>query len=160
MRNYEFFAARVEGEIPAFVKVLRAVPSDHFDYRPHEKSKSAGDLAWQLATEMASLIQLFDNGIIDYKLGPRPDSSEMIAEEFERAGKEVVARARATNETLWKGPAKFLWGGQVVWEEPAAEIAWGFLFDMVHHRGQLSTYLRPMGAKVPAIYGPSGDEQS
>jgi len=40
------------------------------------------------------------------------------------------------------------------------ELAWGVLFDLIHHRGQLSTYLRPMGSTVPAIYGPSADEES
>ena len=159
MRNSEFFAARVEGEIPAFVKVLRAVPSDKFEYRPHEKSKSAGDLAWQIATEVEDLIGLFDSAVVDSRPQPRPASSEEMAATFERAAKQVVERARSVDETLWKGPGKFLWEGQSMWEAPAAEIAWGFLFDLVHHRGQLSTYLRPMGAKVPAIYGPSGDEQ-
>jgi uncharacterized damage-inducible protein DinB len=43
-------------------------------------------------------------------------------------------------------------------KEPACDNAWGFLLDIIHHRGQLSTYLRPMGAKVPQIYGPSADE--
>jgi len=42
--------------------------------------------------------------------------------------------------------------------EPGAETAWGFLLDIIHHRGQLSTYLRPMGSTVPQIYGPSADE--
>jgi uncharacterized damage-inducible protein DinB len=45
-----------------------------------------------------------------------------------------------------------------VMKPPASPLAWSFLFDIVHHRGQISTYLRPMGAKVPSIYGPSGDE--
>jgi uncharacterized damage-inducible protein DinB len=48
-------------------------------------------------------------------------------------------------------------GDYVAWEGAAGEIMWGFLFDKIHHRGQLSTYLRPMGGKVPAIYGPSAD---
>ena len=47
----------------------------------------------------------------------------------------------------------------MAWEDTVQNMLWGFLFDMVHHRGQLSSYLRPMGGKVPAIYGPSGDEQ-
>ena len=45
-------------------------------------------------------------------------------------------------------------------KDTAYEMAWGFLLDQIDHRGQLSTYLRPMGAKVPAIYGPSADEAS
>ena len=43
-------------------------------------------------------------------------------------------------------------------QRPASPMAWSFLFDIVHHRGQITTYLRPMGSKVPQIYGPSGDE--
>ena len=48
-------------------------------------------------------------------------------------------------------------GGRVALEGPASDIVWLFHFDEIHHRGQLSTYLRPMGAKVPSIYGASGD---
>jgi hypothetical protein len=51
-----------------------------------------------------------------------------------------------------------MYGGQEVMKETGYQNAWGFLFDIVHHRGQISTYLRPMGAKVPQIYGPSADE--
>ena len=45
------------------------------------------------------------------------------------------------------------------WEDKKYNMAWGFLFDAIHHRGQLTTYLRAMGAKVPSIYGPSADTQ-
>jgi uncharacterized damage-inducible protein DinB len=52
----------------------------------------------------------------------------------------------------------FMFQGQEVMNEPGAETAWGFLLDIIHHRGQISTYLRPMGSTVPQIYGPSADE--
>ena len=48
--------------------------------------------------------------------------------------------------------------GAPAWEDTIAQFVWGFLFDAVHHRGQLTTYLRPMGGKVPSIYGPSADD--
>ena len=48
-------------------------------------------------------------------------------------------------------------GGQVVLEKTVGEVLWLFHFDLIHHRGQLTTYLRPMGSKVPSIYGKSGD---
>jgi len=54
---------------------------------------------------------------------------------------------------------KFIYGGAAVWEDTLQNMLWGYLFDMVHHRGQLSAYLRPMGGKVPSIYGPSADDQ-
>jgi uncharacterized damage-inducible protein DinB len=47
----------------------------------------------------------------------------------------------------------------MVSEQPVSEFLWMIFFDAIHHRGQLTTYLRPMGSKVPAIYGPSGDER-
>jgi len=53
-----------------------------------------------------------------------------------------------------------MFGGQEIMKETGYDNAWGFLLDAIHHRGQLSTYLRPMGSTVPAIYGPSGDEAS
>ncbi len=49
-------------------------------------------------------------------------------------------------------------GGDAAWETTIDGFVWGFLFDAIHHRGQLSTYLRPMGGKVPSIYGPSADD--
>src|SRR5215211_5057597 len=149
MRNYEFFAKCVESETPAFLRVLRAVPGDQLHYRPHEKNTPAGALSWQMAREMESLAALFVNGVIDYKSSEENGSIAEAADLFERSAKEVVERARATNEDLWRGPAKFLYNGQAAWEAPAADMAWGFLFDLIHHRGQLSVYLRPMGAKVP-----------
>jgi uncharacterized damage-inducible protein DinB len=52
----------------------------------------------------------------------------------------------------------FMYGGQQVNNSSVSDNAWGFLLDMIHHRGQLTTYLRPMGSTVPQIYGPSADE--
>ena len=52
----------------------------------------------------------------------------------------------------------FMFQGQTVMNETGFDNAWGFLLDIIHHRGQLSTYLRPMGSTVPSIYGPSADE--
>jgi hypothetical protein len=51
----------------------------------------------------------------------------------------------------------FLVTGNLAWEAPLGELLWFMFFDAIHHRGQLSTYIRPMGGKVPSIYGPSGD---
>ena len=48
--------------------------------------------------------------------------------------------------------------GGGAWEDALSQMVWGFLFDAIHHRGQISTYLRPMGSKVPSIYGPSADD--
>jgi uncharacterized damage-inducible protein DinB len=56
------------------------------------------------------------------------------------------------------GDCKFVVGDAPAWTASLGDMLWGLLFDMIHHRGQLSTYIRPMGGKVPAIYGPSADD--
>jgi uncharacterized damage-inducible protein DinB len=158
MRNSEFFAKRLDTELPAFLKVIRAVPADKLDFRPHERNTPAGALAAQMAMEMDSLTGLFENGTIDYKSAGAPTTIDAIAEMFERGAKSVAEGVRGISDELWEGPAKFLYDGNVAWESTVDDMAWGFLFDLIHHRGQLSVYLRPMGAKVPSIYGPSADD--
>jgi uncharacterized damage-inducible protein DinB len=64
-----------------------------------------------------------------------------------------VRRWQALPTARWEGTLEFF--GQ---KRPASPMAWSFLFDIVHHRGQITTYLRPMGSTVPQVYGPSADE--
>lgn len=157
MPTPQFFAERLAAETPAFVKVAKALPPDRLDYKPHERSTAAGSLAWQIALELAAFKDLFETGTIDYKQDRYPDASEIVAT-TERSLESAIAAVKNVSDERWNGPAKFLWGGNVVWEASVSEMAWGFLFDLIHHRGQLSSYIRPMGGKVPAIYGPSADE--
>lgn len=158
MSTREFFANRLAHEVPAFLKVIRALPEGKLDYKPHERNTAAGQLAWQIATEVGSLQELFRTGDINYEQGPTPSSVDEIASAFERNAQQTIDAIKSTSDERWDGPGRFLWGGQVAWAATVSEIAWGFLFDMIHHRGQLTAYIRPMGGKVPAVYGPSGDD--
>jgi DinB family len=72
---------------------------------------------------------------------------------YDRQSADIGKRLNALPTARWDGTLE--WFGS---QRPVLPIAWGFLFDIVHHRGQITTYLRPMGAKVPQIYGPSADE--
>lgn len=159
MSTREFFAKRLEAELPAFNNVIRALPGDRLDYRPHEKNTSAGRLAWQLATEMSEIPTLLSTAYINSDATTPPASIDDIAAAFERSGIAALEAARSVSEDQWNAPAKFAWKGNVVWEDTVAGIAWGYLFDLIHHRGQLTAYLRPMGGKVPACYGPTADDK-
>lgn len=158
MNLQEFFVQRWEAEQPAFGKVLRAMPADKLSYTPHARSTKAGDLAWQLAEEQRGLCDLLDKGEVVWEERPRPASAAEIVKAWDRATKEFRKRLGSLNAKKAAGPAKFVMGGQAVWTDTVGAMLWGFLFDMIHHRGQLSTYLRPMGGKVPSIYGPSADD--
>ena len=83
-----------------------------------------------------------------------------MLEKFERWSNELTDRVSKMDEEAWNRTAQFYVNGKVVSEQPVGTFLWFILFDAIHHRGQLAAYLRPMGGKVPAIYGPSADEPS
>ena len=158
MSTRQFFIQRWEAEQPAFIKVLRAIPEGQLGYRPHERSASAGGLAWQLAEEQKQLVEVLDTGEIRFQITTHPATVAEIAAAWERATEELRKRLTAADDSQWSREGKFFMDGNNVWSDTLENMCWGYLFDMVHHRGQLSSYLRPMGGKVPAIYGPSADD--
>lgn len=158
MSNLAFCIERRAAERPAFVKVLKAVPGGRLDYKPDPKSRSAAELAWLFAGEEAALLKILDTGAVEWKDEKPPARIEDIVAAFERNAAAVDERLGRIDQAGWEKKAKFLVEGNVAWEDTVAAMVWGFLFDEIHHRGQLATYLRPMGGKVPAIYGPSADD--
>lgn len=154
----KFFIERWEMEQPAFRRVLAAIPEEKHSYRPHDTSKSAAELAWQLAEEQNSLTGLFTKGEARMESRPHPKTAKEIVAAWDKATADLRTELTKLDDKSYAAPASFIWGGQTVWTDTVGGLLWGFLFDMVHHRGQISTYLRPMGAKVPAIYGPSADD--
>ena len=157
MNTREYYAQTFKAERPKFVRVLRAVPAGQAEYRPHPKSTSAGDLVWLLASELQDACDLVDNGQVEYIPKPAPRLDEAVAA-YERNAEELEKRIGSMDDAGWEKKAKFLMNGNVVWESSLGDMLYGFLFDAIHHRGQLSSYLRPMGGKVPSIYGPSADD--
>jgi uncharacterized damage-inducible protein DinB len=100
---------------------------------------------------------VIDTGTATFVPKPAPGVAESIAA-YEKNAAALESRLGNLSDTKWESNAKFMVDGKVVWEAPLGDMLFGFLFDAIHHRGQLSSYLRPMGAKVPAIYGPSADD--
>jgi DinB superfamily len=153
----EYYRQCFTAETPKFVRVLKAVPPGRADYRPDPRSRSAHDLVWMLARELGDACELADRGEVNFVVHPAPSLPESIAA-YERNAAELAKRLATLDDAAWERKARFLMDGQVAWETTLGDMLFGFLFDAIHHRGQLSTYLRPMGAKVPAIYGPSADD--
>jgi uncharacterized damage-inducible protein DinB len=153
----EYYKQRIEAETPAFLKVMKAVPEDQSGYKPHERSTSAGDLMWLLATELHDACTLIESGDVNYVYQPSPGVAESVAA-YEKHLAALRDRLATLDDAKWDSKARLLADGKVMWETTLGDMLFGFLFDAIHHRGQLSSYLRPMGAKVPSIYGPSADD--
>ncbi len=158
MTTLELCRKRRKAETPTFIKVLKAMPEEKLDYRPAPKSRTAREIAWCLAQSEAALIALLDTGTIEWKEGQPPARLAEIVGAFERSANGVNERLEKLSEAGWQKKGRFLMGEGQAWEDSIEEFLWGFLSDSIHHRGQLTAYLRPMGGKVPSIYGPSADD--
>ena len=132
--------------------VLARIPEGSV-YRPDPKSRTAHEIAWQIVCEERMIIEALERGRAECSPPPLPATMKEVLEAYETQSAGMAERWAALPAERWAGTLEFF-GSQ----RPAAPMAWSFLFDIVHHRGQITTYLRPMGSTVPQIYGPSGDE--
>ena len=133
-------------------KVLERIPEGS-DYRPDPKSRTAQQIAWQIVCEEKMLIEALETGKVEWAPPPMPPKMKDVVATYEKQSADVIRRWKALPSERWNGTLEFF-GNQ----RPASPMAWSFLFDIVHHRGQITTYLRPMGSTVPQVYGPSADE--
>lgn len=155
----DFLVADFENEMQTTLRVIGAVPNDRLDYRPDSKSKTGLGLVRHITLEDEWLLNCIANGAFT----PPPDDSDACgimspADAIARYKEKVPAalgRVRAMAGEKLAGVIDLF--GMV--QAPGVNFLAMAIKHSVHHRGQLSTYVRPMGGKVPGIYGPSADTQ-
>jgi uncharacterized damage-inducible protein DinB len=145
-------------------RLLERVPEDKFNWQPHAKSMTLGRLATHIAevpqwTEPTLKEDVFDMKPGEYTPRTIPSRAELLAT-FDR----IVASARAQIASATDAQMVATWtfkhAGQVVFTMPKAAVLRSFVMNhLIHHRGQLSVYLRLNNVSLPPIYGPSADEQ-
>ena len=133
-------------------KVLERIP-ENSDYKPDPKSRTAQEIAWQIVCEERMIIEALEGGKAEWNPPAMPKTMKEVVAEYQKQADAMTARWNQLPSDKWNGEIEFF--GH---KRPASPMAWSFLFDIVHHRGQITTYLRPMGSTVPSIYGPSADE--
>jgi uncharacterized damage-inducible protein DinB len=148
----DFVLQQIEQESATTRKLLAAVPAEHSSYKPSDKCMSALDLASHIAASEVFFLRGVINGAFAWNEPDFKTPAEALAF-FDETVPGLIAEVRALP------PAKLATPIQLgPWNDPAVMYLSFDLKHGVHHRGQLSAYLRPMGAKVPSIYGPSADE--
>lgn len=151
-----FFLQTIEMESATTRKVLAAVPEDRKGYKPDEKAKTGGELAWHIATAEVWFLNGINNGEFDMSgEGPAaPSTVAGVVDWYDQNLKSALDKLKGlTGEQLAK-PLPFFGMPPM----PAVMYLSFLTHHSAHHRGQLSAYLRPMGSKVPSIYGGSADE--
>jgi len=167
MKLTEFFREQLDREVERSRKALEQVPDGKYDWKPHEKSMIFGYLADMVATIPTWITMEINREDLDVapaegqgtKKAQKETSADLVKALDEAAAEARTALEKTTDEHLatnWKLLAR----GHVVWEGARSEIIQETISHWSHHRGQMTVYLRLMGAKVPAIFGPSADDQS
>ncbi|BDC48366.1 hypothetical protein F183_A06820 [Bryobacterales bacterium F-183] len=158
--------AEFDHEAATTAKVLANIPADQFSWRPHEKSFTMGGLANHIVDLYTWAVATIDGDKFDMKLdGANFATSKATTVEELLANLEANrVKARASIEALkvetLGNPWSLANGGHVIFTQPKGAVLRGMVFNhLVHHRGQLSVYLRLTGAPVPSIYGPSADDK-
>lgn len=167
MNLKEFLLAEMDREVGRSRRALEQAPDGKYDWKPHEKSMIFGYLANMVATiPMWITMQInqdeldvapADGGKFEQK---RLDTSSELIEALDKAAAGARSAFEQTTDEHLKTGWRLLARGNVVMEAPRYEMIQDTMLHWAHHRGQMTVYLRLMGAKVPAIYGPSADDNS
>lgn len=155
--------AELEREAAVTRRHLERIPEGRFDWRPHPKSRTAGALASHLVSLLAFVEPIVAQDELDFDPAThRPFQADgpvkLLAGFDETAGRALRALSAVAAAELDE-PWRFLIRGAPRFEKPRGEALRDMTFShLVHHRGQLSVYLRLLDVPVPAAYGPSADE--
>ena len=165
MKLTDFLLAELDREVDRSRRALEQAPEGKYDWKPHEKSMIFGYLANMVATIPMWIMMQINQDELD--IAPKDgakfeqaklDTSAALMEALDKAAAGARAAFKKTTDehlmTNWQLKA----GGQVVAEAPRYVMIQDTINHWTHHRGQMTVYLRLMGAKVPAIYGPSADD--
>ena len=167
MKLTEFFQSELDREVERSRKALEQVPAGQYNWKPHERSMIFGYLADMVATIPTWITMEIERDELDIappqgqgtKQAPKETSADLLKALEEASVQARNALEKTSDEhlmTTWKLLAQ----GKVVIESPRYEMIQETINHWAHHRGQMTVYLRLMGQKVPALYGPSADDAS
>lgn len=167
LKVIDLLQSELEREVRRSRHALEQVPEGKHDWKPHEKSMVFGYLANMVATIPTWITMIIKQDELDIapkdrpsqKPTPKNTSAEYLAA-LDGAAAEAKAALAGTNEAHLQTAWRLLAAGNVAIETSRQEMIRDTINHWVHHRGQMTVYLRLMGAKVPALYGPSADDKS
>ena len=146
-------------ECATTLKLMRAYPADKPDFQPHPRSSTAKKLIHTFGVEQG-VVAAAINGTLNMTGGfpPEPATLGDAIAAFDKGRNEVEQALAKAKDSRLNESVQFFTGPKQMGDVPIMGLMWMMLMDQVHHRGQLSVYIRMAGGKVPSIYGPSADE--
>jgi len=161
MTNKEFFIQTWQSEMKKTAGAVRALPKDmsKLSYKCDQKARSAAEIIGHMLPHAESICKATDSFVAAEKVGKTYNSTEDAATYFERYASLLIEKLQATDDTTWNEKVvEFYLDGTKLFAYPMRDMFWMMMFDIIHHRGQLSTYYRQMGVRNPPIYGPTAED--
>ena len=154
-----------DNEMRGTRRMLECIPTDRYTWRPHPKSFTIGDLAAHIVDSVDWVDHIFAHEEFDFDPRTYPTSQGASLDKLLARFDAQVVAGHATIKALNEGALHSLWRlkvlGKVHVERTKIDAIRDFTFShIIHHRGQLSVYLRLLDVPVPGVYGPSADDQS
>lgn len=144
------------------LKLLRALPPDQTELRPHARAKSARELANVFVLEQMLITKALTGELAGIFRGggppPAPADFNAIVSQFEREFESTLDLVKKATDSKLSSTVQFPTGPGQMGDWGILSFLWFVLHDQIHHRGQFSVYVRMANGKVPSIYGPSADE--
>lgn len=166
MKLTEFYLAEFDREAARSRRALEQVPEGKHDWKPHEKSMIFGYLAGMVASIPSWIAAIVTKDSMDIapkegpqQVMPKLDTSADYLQALDRDVAAARAALKATTDDHLNSAWQLLVAGNVVLNSSRHEMIGDTINHWIHHRGQMTVYLRLMGAKVPALYGPSADDK-
>lgn len=167
MTHIQLFLEELDREVTRSRHALEQVPANNRDWKPHDKSMAFGYLCDMVATIPSWLAMILQRDSLDVApkdkpsfTPPRSTTADEYVQALEAAATEARNALRATDDAHLETPWQLMAGGKVVSESSRRQMLRETINHWAHHRGQMTVYLRLLGAKVPSIYGPSADDKT
>ncbi len=132
--------------------VLARIPEGS-TYTPDPKSRPAAEIAWQIVHEEKTLIDGLERGVMEWVNVPAPATMRETVDAYDKHLATFVDRLTALDKAHWEAQIPFMFGTHEVNRSTGYAQAWGFLFDIIHHRGQIYTMLGMLNVETPPLYG-------
>jgi uncharacterized damage-inducible protein DinB len=166
MTFIELYEAELRREAPRTRRALEQVPIGRDDWKPHDKSMPLARLAGLVAVMPSWVSLIIEQDELNLTPPPgqgqyqQPSVDTLVATHDKLVAQALASLSKTTDDFLYTTNWRLLAGGQVVMDLARHIVLRDTMNHLAHHRGQLTVYLRLLEQKVPAIYGPSADDQS
>jgi len=162
MTNKDFFVNTWQSEMKKTLAAVKGMPADtgKWSYKINEKARSAAAIVGHILPHAEVMSNATETFIADEHTTPLEfNSIEEAAAYWEKWAGSVIEKLNAMDESTWNEKiVDFRVDGKSFYQMPMSSLGWMMMFDIIHHRGQLTTYYRHMGVRNPSIYGPTAED--